>query len=75
MPHRVVNQVIEHPLDEVRVTEQRFAQADRSEPGSEEGAGLGLAVSLAIVEAHHGRIEVADGEGGGAVFRVALPSR
>jgi PAS domain S-box-containing protein len=37
------------------------------------GAGLGLAITRSIVEAHKGRIAVGDGEGGGAVFEVALP--
>ncbi len=40
---------------------------------SGEGTGLGLAVARTIVEDHGGRIEVHDGDGGGAVFRVALP--
>ncbi len=38
-----------------------------------EGSGLGLAVCLAVVRAHGGQIEIADRDGGGAVFRVALP--
>ncbi len=37
------------------------------------GTGLGLAVARRIVTLHGGRIEVEDREGGGAVFRVALP--
>ena len=43
-----------------------------SRPG---GMGMGLAVCRSIVEAHHGRITVADAEGGGAVFCVLLPTR
>lgn len=38
------------------------------------GAGLGLAVCYGIVTAHGGRIEVAPGEGGGTLVRVALPA-
>ena len=41
-------------------------------PGAS-GTGLGLAISRAIVEAHGGRIEAADREGGGTVFRFRLP--
>jgi two-component system, OmpR family, sensor histidine kinase KdpD len=37
------------------------------------GAGLGLAICRGIVEAHGGRIRVADREGGGAVFCFTLP--
>lgn len=39
------------------------------------GAGLGLAISRAIVEAHGGRIWLVDGEAqGGARFRFSLPA-
>jgi len=38
-----------------------------------EGTGLGLAISDALVRAHGGRIEVADGAKGGALFRVIVP--
>lgn len=37
------------------------------------GYGLGLAVARQIVEAHGGRIEVAERPGGGTIFRVCLP--
>ena len=37
------------------------------------GTGLGLALCRAIVRAHGGRIWVLNREGGGAVFRIALP--
>jgi PAS domain S-box-containing protein len=37
------------------------------------GAGLGLAISRSIVEAHSGRIEARDSELGGACFEVVLP--
>ncbi|MCC6544004.1 MAG: PAS domain S-box protein [Nitrospirae bacterium] len=39
------------------------------------GTGLGLAVSLGIVEKHSGRIEVRSEEGKGAVFTIKLPMK
>ena len=39
------------------------------------GNGLGLAVSRNIVQEHGGRIEAANADGGGTVFRVVLPAR
>ncbi|MGE5133687.1 MAG: ATP-binding protein [Gemmatimonadota bacterium] len=37
------------------------------------GTGLGLTITKAIVDAHHGRITVDSREGGGTTFRVWLP--
>jgi two-component system OmpR family sensor kinase len=45
--------------------------ADRSGPG---GIGLGLSVSLRILEAHRGSLRVDDAPGGGARFVAALPA-
>ena len=38
------------------------------------GAGIGLAVVRAIVEAHGGRVDALSREGGGALFRIVLPT-
>jgi signal transduction histidine kinase len=51
---------------------ERLYRGDRSR--SEHGLGLGLSLVRAIVEAHHGRAEVASSPGQGATFRVTLPS-
>lgn len=41
---------------------------------ADDGAGLGLAISRAIVEGHGGRIWLADGDGGGTRVRFAIPA-
>lgn len=46
----------------------------RKGPGAgEQGAGIGLAIASQLVERRGGTLEVADREGGGAIFRVCLP--
>ncbi|HEY1489801.1 MAG TPA: ATP-binding protein, partial [Verrucomicrobiae bacterium] len=50
----------------------RFFRADESRTGAD-NAGLGLAISKAIVEAHGGTIEVASRENTGTTFTVRLP--
>jgi two-component system OmpR family sensor kinase len=44
-------------------------QRDRSSPG----AGLGLAIARSIMEAHGGRLEIADAAGGGASVSLVFP--
>ncbi|GAA2726453.1 sensor histidine kinase [Cellulomonas aerilata] len=54
---------------------ERFYRVDASrtrESGG--GAGLGMAIVAAIVEAHHGRVELAPTPGGGTTVRVWLPT-
>jgi two-component system, OmpR family, sensor kinase len=41
--------------------------------GESRGAGLGLSIVRAIVEAHHGRVEVEAAPGSGATFILTLP--
>ena len=46
------------------------------EPGvtsKAEGSGLGLAIAARIAQGHGGALEVDDGPGGGALFRLRLP--
>ena len=40
-----------------------------------QGSGLGLAIVRKIVDAHDGRIDVGERQGGGTIFRVTLPVR
>ncbi len=39
-----------------------------------EGMGLGLSIARSIIEAHEGRIWAENSPGGGAVFRILLPT-
>jgi signal transduction histidine kinase len=53
--------------DRARIFEPFFSRKS-------DGTGLGLAITKRIVEAHAGRIEAADADGGGAVFTIHLPA-
>jgi two-component system sensor histidine kinase ChvG len=50
-----------------------FHQVRQGKKSSGESLGLGLAISRAVVEAHHGTIWVEDNPSGGSVFFVLLP--
>jgi PAS domain S-box-containing protein len=51
----------------------RFYRAQEARKGHYSGAGLGLAISKAIVDAHEGEIQVTSEPGQGSTFRVMLP--
>lgn len=53
--------------------QQIFEKFYRGSPNDSRGAGLGLAICRAIVEAHQGSITAYNRASGGAVFRVCLP--
>jgi heavy metal sensor kinase len=59
------------PTEDLQHIFGRFYRGDKSRTG--ENAGLGLAISKAIVEAHGGVIEVSSTENTGATFTVRLP--
>lgn len=59
------------PNEEERV----FEKFHRGRSTCARGAGLGLAICRAIVEAHRGSIKAFNRAGGGAVFRIRLPLR
>jgi len=52
---------------------EKFYRGEQAR-GAVAGAGLGLAVARAVVEAHHGRIWLEDPAGGGSEFHLALPA-
>jgi signal transduction histidine kinase len=59
------------PAEDVPHVFQRFYRGDKSRTGG--NAGLGLAISKAIVEAHGGTIEASSEEDAGTIFTVRLP--
>ncbi len=52
-----------------------FDKFYRSKPASSRGAGLGLAIARAVVEAHGGHIQAFNHPQAGAVFRFDLPAQ
>jgi len=61
------------PPDEADNVFEPFYRADPSRTRDTGGAGLGLAIVAAIVEAHAGSVAVSSPEGHGARFTVRLP--
>ena len=55
--------------DEERIFEKFY----RGKSGHVQGAGLGLPICRAIVQAHRGTIQALAREGGGTIFRIRLP--
>jgi two-component system, OmpR family, phosphate regulon sensor histidine kinase PhoR len=62
------------PEDKARLFE-RFFVAGSDRRGSTAGTGLGLPISLLIVEAHGGRIDVRSRVGRGSTFTIIVPAQ
>ena len=61
------------PADQARLFERFFvARSDRSEAAA--GIGLGLPITLAIAQAHEGRVEVDSRPGDGSRFSLVVPA-
>ena len=53
---------------------ERFVRLDGRAASNPQGSGLGLAIVEQVVEAHGGRIEVRENEGGGTIFMASFPA-
>ncbi len=74
----VVWTVVDHgrgikPADKARLFE-RFFVAGRDGSEASAGVGLGLPITLAIVQAHEGRIDVHSRAGHGSTFSIVVPA-
>jgi signal transduction histidine kinase len=62
------------PADQREAMLEPFVRLEGSRSRRTGGAGLGLAVVRSLVEAHRGRVAIADAPGGGARLTVHLPA-
>jgi PAS domain S-box-containing protein len=76
-PERVVISVADQgqglPADELAKVFDRFYRADTQATRKAQGAGLGLYLAKAVIEAHGGRIWATSDPGRGATFHFSLP--
>jgi two-component system, OmpR family, sensor kinase len=61
------------PTDDPNALFERFWRAEPGRARGPGGAGLGLSIVAAIVEAHEGQVAAGNAPGGGASFTVTLP--
>lgn len=59
--------------DERKTIFETFERGSAAAAGGSPGSGLGLAIVRAVVDAHHGKVEVDSEPGRGTTFRIVLP--
>ncbi|WP_018680791.1 GAF domain-containing sensor histidine kinase [Actinokineospora enzanensis] len=62
------------PPDRLEAIFEPFVQFEVADQRRAGGAGLGLAITRGIVEAHGGSIHAFAAEGGGAIFEILIPA-
>lgn len=62
------------PVERMESIFEPFRQVDQTDQRDRGGAGVGLAIAKAIVQAHRGSIEVSSELGRGTTFTIRLPS-
>ena len=60
----------------IRTADQQriFSRFERAGRSRSDGTGLGLSIASAIVDAHHGKIELISHDGEGSTFYILLPA-
>jgi signal transduction histidine kinase len=72
---RVVDEGIGIPSEQMSRVFTMFTKIERAIPGTNDGLGIGLALSRRLAEQHGGALSVdSDGEGKGAVFTLTIPT-
>jgi len=61
------------PAESLARLGERFYRVDKSRSRNQGGAGLGLAISKAIVDAHGGTLRITSTPGAGSAFTIELP--
>lgn len=70
---QVVDTGVGMPPEEQRRLGERFFRGAEAQDRVVQGAGLGLAVTRAVTDAHEGTLEVQSTPGSGSVFTIRLP--
>ncbi len=73
--HELVIEVVDHgsgiPPEQRERMLERFTRGEQARTRA--GSGLGLALMRAVIEAHHGRLQLAETPGGGLTLALRLP--
>ena len=72
LTNRVIDQGPGFPESELSAVFDKFYRGKSAKAG---GTGLGLSIVKGFVEAHQGTVSASNGEKGGAVFTIKVPSK